>query len=72
MTELHEMNWHELCAGVRAGTVSPHEAAQECAARMFLTHEAYDAGFIRRDRPPSRHYSEWVAAFTKMAEGPTP
>jgi hypothetical protein len=66
MSELHEMTWAEITAGVRAGTISPHEATQQCAARAFIADQAYNAGLIRKGRPPSQYYSEWVAAFTKM------
>ena len=67
MTELHEQNWHALCAGVRAGTISPAQAATECAARPFFTQCAYDAALVRRGRPPSRYWSEWLAAFERLA-----
>ena len=63
---LHELNWHELIAGVKAGNVTPDEAVQCCAASMFLAHQAYDAGLVRRGRPPSRYYSEWLQAFERM------
>ena len=41
--------------------------------RLTLADAAYNAGLIRKGRPPSRFYSEWLAAFERMAsEGPTP
>ena len=66
MTVLHELNYHELKAGVKAGNVTPDGAVQCCAASLFLEHQAYDDGLVRRGRPPSRYYSEWLEAFTRM------
>ena len=66
MTVLHELNWHELIAGVKACDVSPDQAVQCCTASTFLAHQAYDAGLGRRGRTPSRYYSEWLQAFERM------
>jgi hypothetical protein len=66
MTVLHELNYHELKAGVKAGNVTPDGAVQCCAASLFLEHQAYDDRLVRRGRPPSRYYSEWLEAFTRM------
>ena len=63
---LHELNWHELKAGMKTSNVTPGEAVQCCAASMFLQHQAYDDGLIRRGGPPPRYYSEWLAAFERM------
>ena len=44
MTVLHELNYHGLKAGVKAGNVTPDGAVQCCAASLFLEHQAYDDG----------------------------
>jgi hypothetical protein len=68
MSALHELTWPELCAGVRAGQITPAQATEETMARFILVKAAEAAGIIRHGLQQSQRYPLLLAAFQQMAQ----